>query len=171
VSAEPPRPPGEPPKPPAAAPKPPAPPATAPPARPAPATQDDLRSLRRWLLVAGVWAAAATAIGIIALVQANKDDSAEIGAQTANQVGKVQRDLNNRLDDIEKQLDGLAPASDIARLDKRLKQVEDDASKAGVQLEKVSGRVDDLENRVDDVESQQSSGTNTDQTDTTDQTP
>jgi len=163
VSAEPPRPPAEPPK----APAPPAPQAP-PPARPEPATQDDLRSLRRWLLVAGVWAVAATAIAVIALVQANKDDSAEIGAQTASQVGKVQRDLNNRLDDIEKQLDGLAPASDISRLDKRLKQVEEDVSKSGTQLEKVSGRVDDLENRVDDLENQPpSSGTNTDETNTT----
>ena len=127
--------------------------------------------MRRWLLVAGVWAVAATAIAVIALVQANNnDESQKVGEETASQVGKVQRDLNNRLDDIEKQLDDLAPAADVSRLDKRLKQVEDDASKMGAQLEKVSGRVDDLENRVDDLESQQSSGTNTDQTNT-DQTP
>lgn len=150
--------------------EPPRPPAAPPPARPEPATKDDVRALRRWLLVAGVWAVAATAIAVIALVQANKDDSAKIGEETASQVGKVQRDLNNRLDDIEKQLDDLAPAADVSRLDKRLKKVEDDASKTGTQLEKVSGRVDDLENRVDDLESQQSSGTNTDQTNT-DQTP
>jgi TolA-binding protein len=163
VSAEPPAPPPAP-----------APPAAPPPAaRPELATQDDVRSLRRWLLVAGVWAVAATAIAVIALVQANKDDSAQIGEQTASQVGKVQRDLNNRLDAIEKQLDDLAPASDISRLDKRLQKVEDQASKTGTQLEKVSGRVDDLEKRVDDLESQQQSGatdgtgTNTDQTNTT----
>jgi TolA-binding protein len=164
VSAQPPAPPPTPPA------QPPA-PASGP--RPELATQDDVRSLRRWLLVAGVWAVAATAIAVIALVQANKDDSAQIGEQTASQVGKVQRDLNNRLDAIEKQLDDLAPASDISRLDKRLQKVEDQASKTGTQLEKVTGRVDDLEQRVDDLESQQQAGTtdgtntNTDQTNTT----
>jgi TolA-binding protein len=165
VSAQPPAPPPTPPAQPPAAP----PPA----ARPELATQDDVRSLRRWLLVAGVWAAAATAIAVIALVQANQDDSAKVGEETASQIGRVQRDLNNRLDAIEKQLDDFAPASDVSRLDKRLQKVEDQASKTGTQLEKVSGRVDDLEKRVDDLESQQQSagtdgtGTNTDQTDTT----
>jgi TolA-binding protein len=144
---------------------PPAPPPT-PPSRPEPATKDDLRSIRRWLLVAGVWAAAATAIAVIALVQANKDDSAKIGEETASQVGKVQRDLNNRLDEIENRLDDLAPSSDIDRLDRRLKKVEGDTSKATTQLDKLSARVDDLENQVDDLEQQSSSGTNTDQTDT-----
>jgi septal ring factor EnvC (AmiA/AmiB activator) len=144
---------------------PPAPP-PAPPSRPEPATRDDLRSIRRWLLVAGVWAVAATAIAVIALVQANEDDSAKIGAQTASQVGKVQRDLNQRLDDIEKQLDELAPTSDISRLDKRLKKVEEDTTKATTQLDKLGGRVDDLESRVDDLESQQQ-GAGTDTTETT----
>jgi archaellum component FlaC len=129
-----------------------------------------VRSLRRWLLVAGVWAVAATAIGVIALVQANKDDSAKIGEQTASQVGRVQRDLNKRLDEVEQRLDDLAPSSDISRLDKRLKKVEDDTSKATDKLDRLSGRVDDLETRVDDLESQQGSGTDTDQTNT-DETP
>ena len=35
------------------------------------ATVGDLRSLRRWLLVTAVWAVAATALGVIALIQAN----------------------------------------------------------------------------------------------------
>ena len=108
--------------------------------------------MRRWLLVAGVWAVAATAIAVIALVQANKDDSAKIGEETASQVGKVQRDLTQRLDDIESQLNDLAPSSDISRLDKRLKKVEDDVSKATTKLDKVSGRVDDLETRVEAIE-------------------
>jgi septal ring factor EnvC (AmiA/AmiB activator) len=142
-----------------------------PPPRPEPATADDLRAIRRWLLVAGVWALAATAIAVIALVQANNnDESQKIGEQTASQVGRVQRDLNKRLDDIESRLNDLAPSSDIDRLDKRLKKVEDESSKATTKLDKLSGRVDDLETRVDDLETQQGSGTNTDQTNT-DTTP
>jgi polyhydroxyalkanoate synthesis regulator phasin len=159
-----PEPPAAPPVPPAAAPPPP------PPARVEAATADDLRAVRRWLLVAGVWAVAATAIAVIALIQANKDDSAKIGARTASQVGHVQRQLSGRLDDIENRLDGLAPASDVTRLDRRLKQVEADTTKATTKLDKLSGRVDDLETRVDDLESQQKSQTDTTPTNT-DQTP
>jgi polyhydroxyalkanoate synthesis regulator phasin len=159
-----PDPPAAPPVPPAASPPP------APPPRVEAATADDLRAVRRWLLVAGVWAVAATAIAVIALIQANKDDSAKIGARTASQVGRVQRQLTGRLDDIDKRLDGLAPTSDVTRLDRRLKKAEDDAAKATTKLDKLGGRVDDLETRVDDLESQQDSGTDTTQTNT-DETP
>jgi septal ring factor EnvC (AmiA/AmiB activator) len=152
---------------PPAPPSPPAvPPPPGPPSRPEPATTDDLRTVRRWLLVAGVWAVAATAIAVIALVEANRDDSEKIGARTANQVGRVQRQLTERLDDIENRLDEFAPTSDVARLDRRLKKAEDATTKATTKLDKLSGRVDDLETQVDDLEQQQSSGTNTDETNT-----
>jgi TolA-binding protein len=154
-------------QPPPAAPQPPA----APPPRPEPATKDDIRSLRRWLLVTGVWAVAATAIAVIALVQANKDDSAKIGQETASQVGKVQRDLNKRLDELESRISDLAPSSDVNKLDTRLKKVENDLSKATTKLDKTSAQVDDLKTKVDDLESQQGSGTDTTQTDTTNGAP
>jgi septal ring factor EnvC (AmiA/AmiB activator) len=141
-----------------------------PPPRPEAATKDDLRGLRRWLLVAGVWAVAATAIAVIALIQANKDDSAKIGQETASQIGRVQKDLNKRLDDVENRLSELAPSSDVANLDRRLKKVEDNLSKTTTKLDKVSAQVDDLKTKVDDLESQQGSGTDTTQTNT-DQSP
>ena len=147
-----------------------APPPAAPPPRVEAATAEDLRAVRRWLLVAGAWAVAATAIAVIALIQANKDDSAKIGERTASQVGRVQRQLTGRLDDIDKRLDGLAPTSDVTRLDRRLKKAEDDTTKATTQLDKLSGRVDDLETRADDLEQQQSSQTDTTETNT-DETP
>ncbi len=40
-----------------------------------PATRGDLRALRRWVLVAGVWAVAATAVAIIALLDTSNDDA------------------------------------------------------------------------------------------------
>jgi septal ring factor EnvC (AmiA/AmiB activator) len=119
-----------------------------------PATTDDLRGLRRWLLVAGVWAAAATAIAVIALVTANQDDSEEIGARTANQIGQVQRNLTERLDQIEQRLDELAPAEDVTRLDNRLKKVEETASKTADRIDTVADDVDDLETRVEELEQQ-----------------
>jgi septal ring factor EnvC (AmiA/AmiB activator) len=147
---------------------PPAPP-PAPPPRAEPATKDDLRGIRRWLLVAGVWAVAATAIAVIALVKANDNgDTAKIGKQTAAQIGQVQKDLNKRLDEVEGRLNDFAPSSDVAKLDQRLKKVENELSKTTSKLDKVSAQVDDLKTKVDDLESQQqSSGTDTTQTNTT----
>ena len=42
-----------------------------------PATYGELRSTRRWLAVAAVWAVAATALAVFALIEANEDDSGE----------------------------------------------------------------------------------------------
>jgi archaellum component FlaC len=119
-----------------------------------PATVDDLRGLRRWLLVAGVWAAAATAIAVIALVTANQDDSEEIGARTASQIERVQRDLNERLDQIEQRLDEVAPAEDVTRLDDRLKKVEQTATKTSDRIDTLADDVDDLQSRVEELEQQ-----------------
>jgi septal ring factor EnvC (AmiA/AmiB activator) len=129
-------------------------PPAVPPDRPAPATTDDVRALRRWLLVAGVWAAAATAIAVIALVTANQDDSEEIGARTASQIGRVQRSLTERLDQIEQRLDELAPAEDVTRLDNRLKKVEQTGSRTSDRVDAIGDDVDDLQSRVEDLEQQ-----------------
>jgi predicted nuclease with TOPRIM domain len=128
-------------------------------------TEEDLRSLRRWLLVAGVWAVAATAIAVIALIQANQDNSEELGQRTASQIGRVQRDLNERLDEIESSLGDLAPAEDVTRLDNRLKEVEDSAGKATDRLDSIADDVDDLQTRVEELEQQPQT------TDTTETTP
>ena len=136
-----------------------------------PATTDDIRGVRRWLLVAGVWAVAATAIAVIDLVKANDATNDQQNAKTASELTRVQRQLSKRLDDIESQLDDLAPATDVTKLDQRLKKVEDAASKTTDRLQAVGKDVDDLQKRVDDLESQAQSGTDTTGTDTTQTTP
>src|SRR6185503_4969783 len=78
--------------------------ASSPPPRPEPATTDDIRSLRRWLLVAGVWAVAATAIAVIALVKANDANNDQENARTASQLTQVQRQLSSQLADLEKRI-------------------------------------------------------------------
>jgi TolA-binding protein len=117
-----------------------------------PATLADIRGLRRWLAVAAIWAVAATALGVIALLKANEDDSAE-QTKAAGELGRVQRQLNSRLDDLESRVDELPTSDDVSRLDARLKTVEDGADKSRTAAEKLGGRVDDLEGRVDDLES------------------
>jgi septal ring factor EnvC (AmiA/AmiB activator) len=125
-----------------------------------PATVGDLRSLRRWLVVTAVWAVAATALGVIALIQANKDD--ESGrTQSAADLARVQRDLAGRIDDLKAQVDELPTSDDLTKLDNRIKDVEKKTDSTGSDIDKLNGRVDDLEERVDDLEASSESQTNT----------
>ena len=124
-----------------------------------PATLADIRSLRRWLAVAAIWAVAATALAVIALLEANKDDGAE-QTETAGELGRVQRQLNSRIDDLESRVEDLPTSDDVSKLDGRLKAVEDDADKSRAAADKsraaadkLSDSVDDLETRVEELES------------------
>jgi len=117
-----------------------------------PATLGQLKSTRRWLAVAGVWAVAATALGVIALIQANKDDDSG-KTQSAADLARVQKNLSNRIDDLESRVDGLPTSDDLSKLDGRIKDVEKKVDSTGSDVDKLNGRVDDLESRVDDLES------------------
>ena len=125
-----------------------------------PATVGDLRTLRRWLLVTAVWAVAATALGVIALIQANKKDEAG-KTQTAADLARVQKDVNSRLDDLEQRVGDLPTSDDVSKLDGRIKDLEKKADSTSSDIDKLNGRVDDLEQRVDDLESSNQSQTNT----------
>ena len=124
----------------------------------APATVGELRNLRRWLVVAGVWAVAASAIAIIALLTANDNDSKRSpNAVTGSQLSGVQQDLDERIDALEKQVKTLPQSDDVAKLEDRLKMAEDRAGSARDDVKAVRTDVDDLQQRVDDVEKQQQS--------------
>jgi septal ring factor EnvC (AmiA/AmiB activator) len=125
-----------------------------------PATVGELRSLRRWLVVAAVWAVAATALGVIALIQANKNDE-EGRTQAAGELGRVQKQLNDRIDALKAQVDELPTSDDLTKLDNRIKDVEKQADSTGSDIDKLNGRVDDLEKRVDDLESSNQTQTET----------
>jgi polyhydroxyalkanoate synthesis regulator phasin len=125
----------------------------------APATVGELRTLRRWLVVAGVWAVAASAIAIIALLTANSNAQPKRspGAVTGSQLSGVQRDLDERIDALEKQVKTLPRSDDVSKLEKRLKTAEDRANGARDDVKAVRTDVDDLKQRVDDVEKKQQS--------------
>ena len=129
-----------------------------------PATVAQLRSTRRWLAVAGVWAVAATALGVIALIQANKDDDNSGRTPSANDLARVQKNLSSRIDDLETKVDGLPTSDDVSKLDGRIKDLETKADSTSSDVDKLGSQVDDLEQRVDDLES--SSQTQTDTTTT-----
>ncbi len=127
-----------------------------------PATLADIRGLRRWLVVTAEWAAAATALGVIALIQANKDDTSG-QTQSAADLARVQRDLAGRIDDLKSQVDALPTSDDVSKLDNRIKELETKADKSASSsdTDKLNNRVDELEKRVDDVEQAQQTQTNT----------
>jgi TolA-binding protein len=128
-------------------------PATGVPEEEQPATRGELRTLRRWLAVAGVWAVAATAIAIIALL--DKDESSDAGARdSAAQVSRVQRELDRRLDDLEEQVRDLPRSDDLRKLEGRLQQSEEQASGASEDASRADDKAGDVERRVEDLERQ-----------------
>jgi TolA-binding protein len=136
-----------------------------------PATRGDIRDLRRWLIVAGVWAAAASAIAIIALISANDNtkSSDRTSTDVAAQVARVQRDLNKRIDDLSSKIQQLPTSADVSKLDSRLKAVETKSNQAATDAKDVRSKVSDLETRVKAIEDAQKSasgGTTTGQTTT-----
>jgi septal ring factor EnvC (AmiA/AmiB activator) len=127
-----------------------------------PATYGELRSTRRWLAVAGVWAVAATAIAVLALVEANKDDDTA-RTQAAGELGRVQRALNDRIDELESRIDELPTSDDLSKLDNRIKDIENGADRTSTDIERLGNRLDDAESRVDELEqaTEQQQGTET----------
>jgi septal ring factor EnvC (AmiA/AmiB activator) len=120
-----------------------------------PATVADVRALRRWLLVAGAWAVAATAIAVIALLAANRDDGADEdrrSARTASQVSRLETDLNDRIDELEQRIDELPASEDLSDLDNRLKRVEDGAGDVSGRVDELGTQLEELEQRVEAVE-------------------
>ena len=136
----------------------------------APATVEDVRAGRRWTLVALVWAIAASAIAVIALIQAGDNGSRDktptqtTQSVTPQQLQDLEKQTNDRLDAFSGRLNDRAAESDVQKLDKRLSQAEDDASQAKDDASKQSDTITqlqadlkDLQQRVDDLESQQQS--------------
>jgi septal ring factor EnvC (AmiA/AmiB activator) len=129
-----------------------------------PATVEDLRTLRRWLAVVGIWAVAASAVALIALFDtAEEPQTSGDQAETASQISRVQRNLDERLDELEKDVaEGSASREDVARLERRVRRAEgqsadarEDAGRARESSSDLDGRLDDLEDRVQRLEDEQ----------------
>lgn len=133
----------------------PAPPGQGPGARDdAPATVGQLRTLRRWVAVAGVWALAATAVALIALLDDDGDaEQREDRGQVAADLGELQRSLDERLGELERRVRDSASGEDLQRLDQRLQELEDDVSSASAAAADAGDAAEALGNRVDDLES------------------
>jgi len=125
-----------------------------------PATLGELRSTRRWLVAAAVWAVAATALAVFALIEAGKDDDAA-ETRAASVLGRVQRGLNNRIDELESRIDDLPTSDDLSKLDGRLKDLEDASDNVGTDIDRLGDRLGHLEGRVDELEQSEQTQTET----------
>jgi septal ring factor EnvC (AmiA/AmiB activator) len=126
-----------------------------------PARQGDLRTLRRWLIVAGVWAVAASAIGLIALLSQDDSSDEESRQAVSKQLSNIRKDLgeiNDRIDSVEDEVSQAASAEDISKLENRLGRVEDDVAKAGDDAKSASDSIGDLEGRIEDLETEVGAG-------------
>ena len=120
-----------------------------------PVTREDLRALRRWILVAGVWAVAATAVALIALLDTSGDDAERTAAGAANSATEVraaQDKLEERLDELDSRLEDVPQAADVSNLQSRLSKVEGDAKKASTDAGNAQDKLTDLEDRVKALE-------------------
>ena len=127
-----------------------------------PATAGELRTLRRWVVVTGVWAVAATAVALIALLDEGDTGAKNDSAANSRRISQVERALDRRLDDLEGQMEGTAKADDVSKLQERLAKSEDDASQAKSDADKAKEDLADLDDRVTTLE-EDSGGSSPDQ--------
>ncbi len=120
--------------------------------------EDQLRTLRRWLIVAGVWAVAASAIAAIALVTANDaKDKAEVdGTSSSAELKRADQRLAQRIEKLEESTRNLptnaavdALKADIAALEKQVGQSKEDAKAAAEKASDLEDRVQALEDASD----------------------
>lgn len=125
-------------------------------------TTSDLRALRRWVVVAGVWAVAATAIGLIALLDTSDSEAEKEADAAAARVAKAERTLDGRLDALEKRLDEVPRSDDVERLQERLTRAERSASQAAESSKSADRKVTDIEDRVQQLEEDAGADTDSD---------
>ena len=121
----------------------------------APVTRDDLRALRRWILVAGVWAVAATAVALIALLDTSGDDAERTATGAANSAAEAreaQDGIRERLDELEARLGDVPQAEDVSSLQTRLSRIEGESKKASTDAGNAQDKLTDLEDRVKAIE-------------------
>ena len=122
-----------------------------------PATKGDVRDLRRWVVVAGVWAVAASAIAIIALLSGSdsSNDNGRTSTDVSAQVARVQRALDKRIDSLDSKIQDLPTSDDVSKLSTRVKDAADAADTAATDAKDARSKVSDLETRVSDLEQAQ----------------
>jgi predicted nucleic acid-binding Zn-ribbon protein len=114
------------------------------------------------VIVAGVWAVAATAVAIIALLDQSNTDANRRSGDAARSVSRLEHQLDSRIDALESQVKGLPTSNDLQSLQQRVATAEDKATQASDDAKAARNSIKDLENRVKTLEqSSSSTGGNT----------
>ena len=116
-----------------------------------PATIADLRSLRRWLVVAAVWAVAATAIAVLAFITASDDDDQRL-AETNNQAQSIQRRVNRQVEQLETRLEQLPQSSSIRGLQQNLTRLTRVTARQDRQLAAIGTQLETIRERIATLE-------------------
>ena len=122
-------------------------------------TRDDLRGLRRWVVVAGVWAIAATAIALIALLDTSDSDAGRRADDAASRIATVERTVDRRIDALEKRIEALPRTEDVTNLGERLNKAEKSATDAAGDAKRADDKLGDIEDRVKTLEEDTASAT------------
>ena len=126
---------------------------------------EDFRSVRRWLVLLGVIAVAASAVAAYALIKAGESadqervNSLESSLREANtQLKRANRQRELERLETERRLGSTSEESDVAKIDRRLRGVErnvvdavDAAADNGRALSRVGDRVGGVADRIDRV--------------------
>ncbi len=128
--------------------------------------------MRRWLVLLGVLAVAASAVAAYALIQT--DESAD--QERVNSLGRNLREANAQLEranrerdlerrELERRLGSTSEESDVAKIDRRLRGVERDVVDAldatadsGRALSRLGDRIDSISDRLTAVEDRRPGG-------------
>jgi len=105
--------------------------------------------------VAGVWAVAATAVALIALLDTSDSDAKRTARGAADRNASLERRqqrLGKRLGALDARIGGLAPAVDVSNLEARLGRVEGAATAAKTAVEQARDELTDLGKRVGTLE-------------------
>jgi len=102
--------------------------------------------------VAGVWAVAATAVALIALLDNSQDEAAKRAGDAETRSADVERKLNDRVDELETRLEDVPRAGDVSNLQERLKRTEERVGAATEAGDKADTAVNDLEGRIEQLE-------------------
>lgn len=128
-----------------------------------PPEQEELRGLRRWLIVAGAWAVAASAIALIALFTGRQDSEKEARSAAQEQVGELRQRLDARVKSLSDQVEQHSQV--LGRLSGEVQEAGSDATEAKRTADRARGsvsslrdEVEQLSSTVDDLEANQGSG-------------
>ncbi len=128
--------------------------------------------MRRWLVLLGVLAVAASAVAAYALLQTGESadrervNSLERSLREANvQLKRANRERELERRELERRLGSASEESDVAKLDRRLRGIERDVVDAldasadnGRALSRLGGRIDRVSDRLSAVQDRRPDG-------------